>query len=165
MLAGLYVHFEIVGINIFNEQSYAVAIINTERMRKQESFKIFFRGKVSPKQLVKSHGLWISKECSLAQDTSCMQEQLDYYTFYLDYLDVINPTGQILHSGSLCFHFRMGIFPSWPFTSLLPLKSNKTGVLESAAFCLVTAYGVTADGICSMLPNARWRLWRAQKPS
>lgn len=126
--------------------------------------KSFFHGKASPKRLVKSHGLCTSKEYSLAQDTRCMQEQLGY-TFYVNCLDVINPMGQILHSGSLCFHFRMGIFPSWPFTSLLPLKSNKTRVLESAALCLVTAYGVTADGICSMLPNARWRLLKAQNPS
>lgn len=122
----------------------------------------FFYGKASPKQIIKSYSLCISKEYSLAQDTWCMQEQLDY-TFCLDCLDVINPTGQIRHSCFLYFQFRMEIFPSWPFTSLLPVKSNKTGVLESAASHLVTAYRVTADGICSMQPNARWRLLRAQK--
>lgn len=91
-----------------------------------------------------------------------MQEQLDY-TFCFDCLDVINPTGQTHHSCSLCFGFRTEIFPSWPFTSLLPLKSYRTGVLESATLYLVTAYRVTADGICSMQPNARWCLLRAQK--
>lgn len=115
-------------------------------------------GKASPKQLIESHGLHTSTEYPLAQDTPCMQGQLDSMSC-LDCVVPINPVRQILHSGSLCFPFRIGIFPLWPFTSLLLLKSNKT-----VAFCLVTVYGITADGIFSMLPNARWHLLRAQKP-
>lgn len=120
-------------------------------------------GKASPKQLVKSRGLHTSTEYPLARDTPRVQGQLDSIS-YLDCLVLINPIGQILHSSSLCFPCRMGIFSSWPFTSLLLLTSNKTGVLEPVAFCSVTVYGVTAGGIFPMLPNARWHLSRAQKP-
>lgn len=80
-----------------------------------------------------------------------MQEEFDC-TFCLGSLDVINPTGQIFHSGPLCLHFRMGIF-----LLMAIYFSPSAGPLESGALCLITAYGVTADGISSMLPNVRWQ--------
>lgn len=53
--------------------------------------------------------------------TRFMQKEF-HCTFYLDSLDVINPTGEVFHSGSLCLHFKMGIFSSLPFLSLLLLE-------------------------------------------
>lgn len=55
-------------------------------MRSKNPLKPVFHGKASAKQLVKSHGLCISKGYSLAQDL-CID-----CTFYLGSLDVINPT-------------------------------------------------------------------------
>lgn len=43
--------------------------------------------------------------------------------------------------------------------------SPSAGALKSGALYLITAYGVTADGICSMLPSARWHLIKIQNPS
>lgn len=128
-------------------------------MNRKNPLQSFCPGKASPKQPVKSH-LCISKAYSLPPDTQCMRNSLTVPSVLIVSMWAIS---QGTYFTQILFAFVLWCGFSWSFTSLLLLKSKKAGAVVSAALWLVTAYGVTADGICSMLPNARWHILRTQK--
>lgn len=155
-----HVPSEIVDIYTGTVKRFAVAIINKARIW---IVRILYNLSSTEKPHPNSSPRASSVQCkaySLPPDTRCVQNSLTIPFISIICAWVILQGKyfiQILFASILWCGF------SWPFTFLLLLKSEKIGVSESAALCLVTAHGVIEDGICSALPNAGWHILRAQK--